>query len=102
MCAFISLITFLSQRNLFKSYNHTIIPIKGHCYYFLCFSSPGRVAFSENTKKQTSFKIDQAAARPHPVTLASACKLHDRKIENRKADENQGRATFRWWHGRRK
>ena len=75
----------------------------GHCYSFLCFSSPARVAFSENTKKKkTSFEIDQAAARPRPVTLASACKLHDTTIENCKADENQGRATFRWWHGRRK
>ena len=54
-------------------------------------------------KKKTSFEIDQAAAaRPRPVTLASACKLHDTTIENHKADENQGRATFRWWHGRRK
>ena len=24
----------------------------GHCYYFLCFSLPARVAFSENTKKK--------------------------------------------------
>ena len=24
----------------------------GHCYYFLCFSSPAHVAFSENTKKK--------------------------------------------------
>ena len=67
----------------------------GHCYYFLCFSSPARVAFSENTKKKkTSFEIDQAAARPRPVTLASACKLHDTTIENPKADENQGESHF--------
>ena len=74
----------------------------GHCY-FVSFSSPARVAFSENTKKKkNSFEIDQAAAHPRPVALASACKLHDMTIENPIADEHQGRATFRWWHGRRK
>ena len=47
-------------------------PPLGHCYYFLCFSSPARVAFSENTpKKKKNFEIDQAAARSHSPLLAS-------------------------------
>ena len=59
-------------------------------------------SFFQKYKKKTFFEIDQAAARPRPVTLTSSCKLHDTTIENHKADENQGRVTFRWWHEQRK
>ena len=43
----------------------------GHCYFFLCFSSPVRVAFLKIQKK-TSFEIDKAASRLRAVTLVSA------------------------------
>ena len=60
----------------------------GHCYYFLCFSLPARVAFSENTKKKKipSIKLLPARARS---SLASACNLHGTAIENRTDDGNQ-------------
>ena len=41
--------------------------ILGHCYYFLCFSSPARVAFSENTKKKKkNFRNRPSCCPPAP------------------------------------
>ena len=61
----------LSVFNTFPNNNYYL----GHCYYFLCFSSPVRVAFSENTKKKKlnskSTKLLPARARSHSSLLAS-------------------------------
>ena len=38
----------------------------GHCYYFLCFSSPARVAFSENQKKKNFLRNRPSCCPPAP------------------------------------
>ena len=61
----------------------------GHCYYFLCFSLPARVAFSENTKKKKASK-SRAAARPHSPLLHDSDFEHRKKPMHMKIKANKG------------